>query len=116
MSKNKLAYLELPSTNTDTLKRFYGSLFGWSFQDFGNDYAAFPHSEAGLDGGFNADSQSKPKAPLAIIESDDLEAMQEQVCTAGGAITLPIFSYPGGRRFHFTDPSGNELAVMQVER
>jgi predicted enzyme related to lactoylglutathione lyase len=112
MSNNKLAYLELPATDIAALKQFYGSLFGWSFQDFGDDYAAF--SEAGLDGGFNAVSGDKTKAPLAIIETDAIEAMEQQVRAAGGTITMPTFDYPGGRRFHFTDPSGNELAVMQV--
>lgn len=114
MQKNKLAYLELPTTDVASLKKFYGSLFGWTFQDFGGDYAAF--SDSGLDGGFNGVSKDKTKAPLAIIETDEIEGVQEQVRSAGGVITTPIFPYPGGRRFHFTDPSGNELAVMQVER
>lgn len=113
MPKNKLAYLELPSADVAELKQFYGSLFGWTFQDYGADYVAF--SESGLDGGFNADSEHKTAAPLAIIETDDIEAMQAGLRSAGGVITKPIFAFPGGRRFHFTDPSGNELAVMQVD-
>ena len=113
MSKNKLAYVELPSTNVAALKEFYGPLFGWAFQDYGDDYAAF--SQAGLDGGFNADNDHKTAAPLAIIETDDIELMEAGVRSAGGTITRGIFAFPGGRRFHFTDPSGNELAVMQIE-
>ena len=112
MPNNKLAYLELPAHNVSSLKDFYGSLFGWTFQDFGGSYAAF--ANAGLDGGFNAEDADKTKAPLAIIETDAIETMEAKVQAAGGTVTLPTFSYPGGRRFHFTDPSGNELAVMQV--
>jgi hypothetical protein len=66
MAENKIAYLELPSKDVPALKAFYGQLFGWTFQDFGDDYAAI--EGAGLDGGFNGDPDSKPKAPLAIIE------------------------------------------------
>jgi len=113
MSINKLAYIELPATNTDKMKAFYGSLFGWTFQDWGADYTAF--SESGVDGGFNAGDEHRTKAPLVIIETDDIQAMEERVQQTGGNITLPTFKFPGGSRFHFTDPSGNELAVMQVE-
>lgn len=113
MSINKLAYIELPATNTDKMKAFYGSLFGWSFQDWGADYTAF--SESGVDGGFNAGDGHRTKAPLVIIETDDIQVMEERVQQTGGTITLPTFKFPGGSRFHFTDPSGNELAVMQPE-
>jgi len=111
MSKNKIAYLELPSTDVSMLKAFYGPLFGWSFHDYGETYAAF--SDSGLDGGFNAENGTA--APLAVIETDEIETMEAKVREAGGTITTPTFSYPGGRRFHFLDPNGNELAVMQVE-
>jgi predicted enzyme related to lactoylglutathione lyase len=111
MSKNKIAYLELPAADVPALKAFYGPLFGWSFQDYGETYAAF--SDSGLEGGFNAENGTA--APLAVIETDEIETMEAKVRAAGGTITQPIFSYPGGRRFHFLDPSGNELAVMQVE-
>ena len=113
MPENKLAYLELPCKDVASLKTFYGSLFGWRLQDWGDDYTAF--SDAGLDGGFNAAPDHKPKAPLAIIQTTNLEAMQDAVCREGGTITLPIFAFPGGHRFHFTDPAGNELAVMQLD-
>ncbi len=111
MSKNKIAYLELPATDVSTLKAFYGPLFGWSFQDYGETYADF--LDSGLDGGFNAENGTT--APLAVIETDEIDTMEAKVREAGGTITTPTFSYPGGRRFHFLDPSGNELAVMQVE-
>ena len=97
MAKNQLAYLELPSANVSALKQFYGTLFGWTYEDFGPDYAAV-HG-AGLDAGFNGDPASKPKAPLAIVEPTEIELMQEKVRNAGGTITMPIFAYPGGRRF-----------------
>jgi predicted enzyme related to lactoylglutathione lyase len=111
---DKIAYLEIPSHDVAASKQFYGSLFGWTFQDWGPDYAAF--SDAGVEGGFNAgDGPDRPKAVLTVIETADVEAMAAKVVEAGGAITLPIFRFPGGRRFHFTDPSGQELAVMQRE-
>jgi len=113
MSKNKLAYVELPATSTTEMKAFYGELFGWSFQDWGTDYTAF--SESGVDGGFNAANSHRTKAPLPVIETNDIASMEVHVQQAGGAITLATFAFPGGRRFHFTDPSGNELAVMQTD-
>ena len=87
-------------------KAFYAQAFGWSFQDYGPAYAAFSE---GLDGGFTPDAMT-PK-PLPILYASDLEAMQAKVEAAGGAITHAIFAFLGGRRFHFRDPSGNELAV-----
>ena len=113
MANKKLAYLELPAVDVPVLKQFYGALFGWNFQDFGPDYAAF--SDAGLEGGFNGSTEGRSKAPLAIIESDHIGEMERAVRAQGGVITLPIFALPGGRRFHFQDPSGNELAVMQPD-
>ncbi len=113
MPNNQLSYLELPSTNVASLKKFYGALFGWTFEDFGEDYAAVHGS--GLEAGFNGDADSQSKAPLAMIETNDIQAMEARVRDAGGTITLPTFAYPGGRRFHFVDPDGNELAVMQPD-
>lgn len=110
---NKLRYLELPATSTAGMKMFYGDLFGWRFQDWGPDYTAF--SEAGLEGGFNAEVGHRTKSPLAVVETDDISGMEARVQQAGGTVTLPTFQFPGGRRFHFTDPSGNELAVMQID-
>jgi len=115
MPKSPIVYLELPTSNVAACKQFYHSLFGWSFQDYGPDYSSF--SNSGLDGGLNGASPAdgRTKYPLAVIDSEDIEAMEKNIVAAGGCITLPIFSFPGGRRFHFTDPSGNELAVMQKE-
>jgi predicted enzyme related to lactoylglutathione lyase len=110
MPKTPIAYIEFPAQDITANKQFYASLFGWTFHDFGPNYAAF--SDAGLEGGFNG-LEERTKAPLVVLQTDDLEAMFESVKAAGGTITVPIFAFPGGRRFHFIDPSGNELAVMQ---
>jgi uncharacterized protein len=107
----KIAYLELPAQDIPTTQAFYANLFGWTFTGYGPTYTAF--SDSGTDGGFNADPAERTAAPLPVIESPNLEATQQAVLDAGGKITLPIFSFPGGRRFHFTDPAGNELAIMQ---
>jgi predicted enzyme related to lactoylglutathione lyase len=107
----KIAYLELPAQDIPTIRAFYESLFGWTFHDYGPTYSAF--SGSGTDGGFNADPAERTAAPLAVIESQNLEATHQSILDAGGKVTLPIFSFPGGRRFHFSDPAGNELAIMQ---
>lgn len=103
----KLDYLELPALGLPETKAFYTAAFGWAFQDYGPSYAAF---NEGLDGGFDSDPE-KSAAPLPILYAHDLEAMLVRVEAAGGVIVRPIFAFPGGRRFHFHDPSGNELAV-----
>lgn len=105
----KLDYLELPAANgsLDATKSFYARAFGWSFTDYGPTYSAFSE---GLDGGFDADGQATAK-PLPVLYAARLEDALEAVTDAGGNIVKPIFSFPGGRRFHFTDPAGNELAV-----
>jgi uncharacterized protein len=111
MPNLKIVYIELPAQQLAASKTFYANLFGWTFQDYGPTYAAF--SESGTEGGLNADPVERTRAPLPVIESEDLEQTEQSILKAGGKITLPIFSFPGGRRFHFSDPAGNELAVMQ---
>lgn len=103
-------YVEFPTTNLPAVKQFYANAFGWSFQDYGPTYSAIEPA-AGLDGGFDASTENPLAKPLVILYASDLEAMEAKVKAAGGTITVPIFSFPGGRRFHFQDPSGNELAV-----
>ena len=112
MAKHPIAYVELPAAELPAMKTFYSGVFGWEFQDWGPDYAAF---QAEVDGGINASEEGRTKAPLIILSTDNIEAMESHVQRAGGRITVPMFSYPGGRRFHFLDPAGNELAVMQSE-
>ncbi len=104
-------YLEFPATDMEAMKAFYGTVFGWSFTDYGPDYVSFAKAQAGRDGGFARFSQAQPPGLLAIFYSDDLPATLSKIEAAGGKILKPIYDFPGGRRFHFADPSGNELAV-----
>jgi predicted enzyme related to lactoylglutathione lyase len=111
LENGKIGYLELPGgDDLAAVKAFYQGAFGWSFVDYGPTYAAF--EQGGVDGGFDADPQTGVKTPLVVLFATDLEAMEARVTAAGGVISVPIFSFPGGRRFHFTDPAGNELAVF----
>ena len=103
----KLDYLELPGGDLPASKAFYGAAFGWKFIDYGPEYAAF---DEGLDGGFDAQADAV-RTPLPVLFATDLEAMLARVEAAGGTIVKPVFAFPGGRRFHFRDPAGNELAV-----
>ena len=103
----KIDYVEQPGGQLPATKAFYETAFGWRFTDYGPGYAAFSE---GLDGGFDGDADGL-KVPMVILYSDDLEAMLARVEAAGATITRPIFSFPGGRRFQFKDPAGNELGV-----
>jgi uncharacterized protein len=105
----KLDYLEMQAGDgtMDGVKSFYSAAFGWSFTDYGPRYSAFSE---GIDGGFDASAAPDAK-PLPVLFSTDLERTLRLVEDAGAKITRPIFEFPGGRRFHFADPAGNELAV-----
>jgi len=108
----KLNYVEYPSKNLPATKAFFEQAFAWSFVDYGPEYAAF--SGQGLDGGFFKSefcSSAAQGAALLVFYSDNLEGTLEKVVNAGGKVIKPIFSFPGGKRFHFTEPSGNEFAV-----
>lgn len=114
MSKdNQIDLVEFPASSAVELKAaqdFYGKAFGWSFRDWGGEY--IDTEDSGVPSGINAADQSaRPVKPLAVIYAKDLEAAKAKVSQSGGVITKDIFSFPGGRRFHFTDPAGNELAV-----
>ena len=113
MSKNdKINYVEFPARDIEATKAFFETVFGWRFEDYGPEYTAF--SNQGINGGFySADKASSAEAggALVILYSDSLGEVQARVERAGGVILKPIFSFPGGRRFHFAEPSGNELAV-----
>lgn len=113
MNQNgKINYVEIPSRDIDATKRFFKAAFGWSFVDYGPDYVAL--EGAGLDGGFfKSDQVATPAngSVLVVLYSDALTDTLAQVKAAGGTIVQDIFEFPGGRRFHFTDPSGNEFAV-----
>ena len=103
-------YVELPVRDIAGHKAFYGKAFGWSFTDFGPDYAATMTGDTDI--GLNGDVAGWTAQLLPVIEVEDLEDTLERVIAAGGAVTLPIFAFPGGRRFHFKDPHGHELAAM----
>lgn len=108
----KIDYLELPAKDFDTTQAFYEKVFGWAFTDYGPDYRAF--NDGKMDGGFypsDKSSSTKNGAALIIFYSSELEKVYDKVVECGGEIVQEIFSFPGGRRFHFSDPNGNELAV-----
>ncbi len=108
----KINYIEFAANDIQLTKDFFTQVFGWSFQDYGPEYAAF--SNQGVDGGFfkaELNSSTNNGAALVIFYSKDLEETQAKIKNANGVIVKPIFSFPGGRRFHFTEPSGNEFAV-----
>jgi hypothetical protein len=108
----KISYVELPSRDIRAAKDFFSSVFGWTFVDYGSEYTAFDN--AGLDGGFfksDMAARTDKGSALVILYSRELEETLDKVEKSGGTIVKPIFSFPGGRRFHFIDPSGNEFAV-----
>ncbi len=113
MSKHeKIDYIELPANDIAANKDFFSKAFGWEFEDFGDDYTAFANQ--GVDGGFyKADLKSVASngSALVVFLSEDLEATEQKIIDCGGSIVQDIFSFPGGRRFHFTDPCGNEYAA-----
>ncbi|NBC05504.1 MAG: VOC family protein [Bacteroidetes bacterium] len=111
-NQEKINYIELPAIDIPATKAFFEEVFNWTFTDYGDEYTAF--SEERLEGGFyQSDKKSSTEngAALIIFYSDDLETSERKIRKAGGRIIKPIFSFPGGRRFHFTEPSGNELSV-----
>ena len=106
----RLNYVELPVSDIGAAKSFYEAAFGWTMTAFGPTYAATLTGDT--DVGLQADASEATKGPLPVIEVDDLEAALEAVKAAGGTIVRPIFAFPGGRRFQFLDPSGNEVAAV----
>lgn len=108
---HSINYIELPLRDSDATKAFYTSVFGWSFEDYGPDYLAF--AGAGVDGGFDRQGSlgATGSGVLVVLYSQDLEATLSATKNAGAMISKETFSFPGGRRFHFIDPNGVELAV-----
>lgn len=108
----KIDYIELPARDFDAVQAFYEKAFAWKFTDYGPDYRAF--NDGKLDGGFYKSenrSITENGAALIVLYASDLEKTKDNVISSGGKIVKDIFSFPGGRRFHFSDPNGNELAV-----
>lgn len=109
MTHLKIDYVEFASSDLPGSRAFFASAFGWTFQDYGPTYVGI--TNAGIDGGIEADPAETGNAPLVILKTENLEAALATVTEAGGVIVKPIFPFPGGRRFHFREPGGNELAV-----
>lgn len=108
----KINYVEYPARDLVATKRFFQDAFGWVFEDYGPDYAAF--SGQGLDGGFFTSelaARASEGSALIVFYSERLEDTLAKVVAAGGEILRPVYPFPGGRRFHFAEPSGNEFAV-----
>jgi predicted enzyme related to lactoylglutathione lyase len=108
----KINYIELPASDLTKTKVFFSSVFGWQFTDYGPEYSAF--ANAGINGGFYKSAlhaSTDNGSALVVLYSTDLEATQVKIQAAGGDIIKPVFTFPGGRRFHFSDPNGNEYAV-----
>lgn len=108
----KINYIEFTSTDIARSKAFYTKAFGWSFEDWGPEYISFSVAGSGIDGGFRAGkSEAGEAGPLVVLYAADLAATEAAIVAAGGTITVPVFEFPGGRRFHFSDGAGNQLAV-----
>lgn len=108
---HEIDYVEFVVTDMDQAKRFYGAAFDWTFTDYGPDYAGIQRRRGGEAGGLTLGSEVTGGGPTVILYSSNLEATLDRVRKAGGEVTVEPFEFPGGRRFHFKDPSGNELAV-----
>lgn len=108
---NSINYIEFPLVKNAETKIFYSTVFGWEFTDWGPDYISF--AGAGVEGGFNGVDGVKPQpnGVLVVLYASDLQKKLSEVEAAGGKITRAIFDFPGGKRFHFQDPNGNELAI-----
>ena len=109
MKNNYINYIEFKAADLEAIKQFYRQAFSWSFTDYGPTYVAF--SDSGLAGGFEKTDEKIVNGALVVLYHQDLEAAKSRIMEAGGKISKDIFSFPGGRRFHFLDPAGNELAV-----
>ena len=101
--------IEFNVTDIERAKKFYGEAFGWNFTDFGPEYCEF--NDGRITGGFTTLGPVKTGGPLVILFADDLAETQKRLEGLGAKITVPVFEFPGGRRFHFADPEGYELAV-----
>ncbi len=105
----RVDYIEFQATSIEETKEFYVEVFGWEFTDYGPEYTSF--TDGRLSGGFSAAQTVSAGGPLVVLYSTNLAEIQSRVTESGGRIVRETFEFPGGRRFHFTDPSGNELAV-----
>ncbi len=109
----RINFVELPVGDTASVKAFYETTFRWALTAFGPSYASTMTGDVDL--GLQGDRLEATKAPLPVIEVNGLDAWTARIEAAGGRLVRPIFAFPGGRRFHFVDPAGNELAVMEAD-
>ncbi len=113
MGNTLINYIEFQANDLGKIKQFYSAAFGWNFTDYRPTYVAF--SDSGLEGGFAQTEQEIVNGVLIVLYHKNLEEIKEKVVQLGGVLTKDIFSFPGGRRFHFKDPSGNELAIWSED-
>ncbi|PWL37510.1 glyoxalase family protein [Flagellimonas aquimarina] len=109
IKNNHINYVEFKTKDLEKTKEFYSESFGWVFTDYGPTYIAF--EESGIEGGFETTGDEIVNGALIVLYHENLDIIKSRIEKNGGAISKDIFSFPGGRRFHFLDPSGNELAV-----
>ncbi|MCF2874479.1 MULTISPECIES: VOC family protein [unclassified Tenacibaculum] len=109
MNNNHINYIEFKAKNIEKIKQFYSQAFNWTFTDYGPSYTAF--SSSGLEGGFEKTDQKINNGALVVLYNENLEEIKQHIIELDGIISKEIFSFPGGKRFHFIDPSGNELAI-----
>ena len=110
---NRICFVELPAAATGPAKSFYTEVFGFAMTDFGPTYSCTMTGDVDL--GLQADAKEVSRAPLPVIQVQSLDDTEALLLRSGGVITRPTFSFPGGKRFHFRDPAGNELAAMQPD-
>jgi predicted enzyme related to lactoylglutathione lyase len=109
MPNNHINYIEFKAKDLEKIKSFYSNVFNWKFTDYGPTYISF--EDSGIAGGFEKTDQTIINGALVVLYHSNLKQVKAKVTEAGGTITMDIFSFPGGQRFQFKDPSGNELAV-----
>ncbi|MES2339373.1 MAG: VOC family protein [Pseudomonadota bacterium] len=109
----RINFIELPARDLGAARTFYAAVFGWTLADFGPSYSSTMTGDVDL--GLQGDMDEAPTAPLPVVLVDDIAAAERAVTDGGGTISKPVFAFPGGRRFHFLDPNGLELAVMQAD-
>jgi len=113
MNKTPINYIEFKAHDLEKIKLFYTACFGWAFKDYGGTYISF--SESGIEGGFEKTDEKIINSVLVVLHHKNLELIKNKIIDAKGTISIDTFSFPGGRRFQFMDPSGNELAVWCKE-
>lgn len=109
----RINFIELPASDLGSARAFYSAVFGWKLTDYGPSYSCT--TTGNVDLGLQGDMNEAPSAPLPVVLVDDIDAALIAVADAGGTISKPVFDFPGGRRFHFLDPNGLELAIMQTD-